>query len=182
MDRLRPFTPARPLSADPPVRALAEDTRFVLLVTLAALGLRIAYYLLLGPIDWPDTGTYLRAGRDLLAGRTIGSDIVMPLYPPMLVATGWRGVIWVQLLLSALLVPLVYRLAHAVLAGSVLIRPALDLLAPALMLVFGSAVHVAMQAVVRYRTPLMPFIVVIAAAGWQRATERTAGAIEARRA
>jgi 4-amino-4-deoxy-L-arabinose transferase-like glycosyltransferase len=43
-----------------------------------------------------------------------------------------------------------------------------------LLLVIGyfTAVHTAMNAVVRYRAPLMPLVVIIAAAGWQRATQR----------
>jgi len=42
-----------------------------------------------------------------------------------------------------------------------------------LLLVIGyfTAVHTAMNAVVRYRAPLMPLVVIIAAAGWQRATQ-----------
>lgn len=46
-------------------------------------------------------------------------------------------------------------------------------IAPLLLVVgYLTAVHVAMHALVRYRAPLMPLIVVVAAAGWQRAVDR----------
>ena len=94
--------------------ALAGDRRFVALATVAALVVRIAYALNGGPIAWPDTATYWQAGRELLAGQRIESHFVMPLYPLFLVATGWRGAVPLQLLLSALEVPLVYLLAREV--------------------------------------------------------------------
>lgn len=46
-----------------------------------------------------------------------------------------------------------------------------------LLLVIGylTALHTATNAIVRYRAPLMPLVVLIAAAGWQRATRRPIG-------
>jgi hypothetical protein len=52
-----------------------------------------------------------------------------------------------------------------------------------LLLVIGylTAVHTAMHAVVRYRTPLMPLVVVIAGAGWRRLASDAVARLGARR-
>jgi hypothetical protein len=109
--------------------ALRSDAGFIAMTTGAALCLRVLYYLWAGSVDWRDTGTYLQAGRELLGAGRIESHLVMPLYPLFLLATGWRGVVWVQLLLSALLVPLVYLLARQVFDSKSIARGAAALMA-----------------------------------------------------
>jgi hypothetical protein len=53
-------------------------------------------------------------------------------------------------------------------------------IAPLLVVIsYLTLVHAAINAIVRYRTPLMPLVTVIAAAGWQRATQRHASAMVA---
>jgi 4-amino-4-deoxy-L-arabinose transferase-like glycosyltransferase len=87
------------------------DVRFLAPATIAALALRLLYAGAIDAIDWPDTLTYWQAGRELWSGRTMSSTVAMPLYPLFLVGAGWRRAVAVQLVLSALLVPIAYGLA-----------------------------------------------------------------------
>ena len=133
---------------------LVCDRRFVALATGVALVVRIAYAVWGGPIDWPDTATYLQAGRELLAGQSAESHVVMPLYPLFLVLAGWRGAIALQVLLSALEVPLVYLLAGEVFGSRAGARAA-----AALMVVEPLSVFYASQ---RLTETLFTFLVCIA--------------------
>lgn len=89
----------------------AGDVRFLWLVVAAAALLRLGYGAVGTPVAWPDTWIYFDAGKDLLAGKTIGSDVVMPLYPLFLATVGWTAAPVVQALLSAATVPLVHGIA-----------------------------------------------------------------------
>lgn len=105
--------PARDASGRPEGR---DDIRLLLgLLALAAV-LRLGFVAAAAPTPWPDEQTYLIAAQDLLAGRPIGSDLVMPLYPAFVSLVGWERLPWVQALLSTATVALVWALAEQVFA------------------------------------------------------------------
>src|SRR3954469_12834493 len=82
---------------------------------LVAFLLRTAWHLRFGTADaTPDTAVYIETGSALFATGKMSSFIYMPLYPVAIHLLGISGLVWLQILLSALKVHLVYRVALAI--------------------------------------------------------------------
>jgi len=65
-------------------------------------------------VETPDTAAYIESGDTLFAAGHMASPLYMPLYPILIHLSGYDGVIWVQIALSAATAFLVYRLACAI--------------------------------------------------------------------
>src|SRR3954454_8879936 len=110
-------------------------------ILLVAFLLRLAWHLHFGPADaTPDTAVYIETGKALFATGKMSSFLYMPLYPVAIHLLGLSGIVWLQILLSAWTVHLVYLVALAiwndrgaaqVAAGACAVHPVLVLYANA---------------------------------------------------
>lgn len=86
-----------------------------LAVLLVAFLLRTAWHLHFGTADaTPDTAVYIETGGALFAAGKMSSFLYMPLYSVAIHLLGISGIVWLQILPSALTVHLVYLVALAI--------------------------------------------------------------------
>jgi Gpi18-like mannosyltransferase len=87
----------------------------ILHIVVFAYIIRLAAYFTMPELDFPDTGTYIKAGEELFATGKIGVDNVMPLHPIFVHIL--NNIIFIKLaniLFSTLSVYLVYELSRVI--------------------------------------------------------------------
>lgn len=92
-------------------RRFADSTGLLTAMVIVGACLRLLWHYLGPASDTPDTAVLIASGDSLFATGQMSSTLYMPLYPIVLHLFGYWGTIWLQLLLSAATVLLVYRLA-----------------------------------------------------------------------
>jgi hypothetical protein len=96
------------------MRGWWRDHFCLVAVIFGAAVARVALFCFAPHVETPDTAAYIESGTTLFATGRMSSSVYMPLYPILLHVSGYYGVIWVQIALSAATAFLVYDIARAI--------------------------------------------------------------------